>query len=155
MLKGHSQVSSKPPLLQSEQPQLFIGELFHSMDHFLWPSLDTRQQVHFSPVLRTPHLDTVLQMRSHQHRTEGQDHLHLPAGHAAFNAAQDTVGFLGCKDTLLAHVQLPIHQKVSISRSMLNPFIPRLVLIAGVTTTQVHFAVGFVEPHEVHLGLLL
>ena len=30
----------------------------------------------------------------------------LPAGHATLDAAQGTVGFLGCKSTLLAHAQL-------------------------------------------------
>jgi len=60
-----------------------------------------------SPVLRTPHLDAVLQVRSHQHRAEGQDH--YPAGQTS-DAAQDTVGFLSCESTLLAHVQLAIYQ---------------------------------------------
>ena len=36
-----------------------------------------------------------------QHRAEGQDPLPY-----LFDAAQDTVGFLGCEGTLLAHVQL-------------------------------------------------
>ena len=37
------------------------------------------------------------------------DHLPRPAGHASFDAAQDTVGFLVCEGTLLAHVQLAIY----------------------------------------------
>ena len=49
-------------------------------------------------------------MRSHQRRADGQDHLPCPAGHVCFNAAQDAVGFPGCKDTLLTCVQLAIHQ---------------------------------------------
>ena len=65
-------------------------------------------QVHVSPVLSTSHL--VLQIRSHQCRVEGQNHLPQPADHDSFGAAQDTVGFLGCKGTLLAHVQLAILQ---------------------------------------------
>jgi len=64
------------------------------MDHFCGPPLDALQQVHVSPVLRAPHLDTVLQVRPHQRRVEGQDHLPRPAGHASSDAAQDTVGFL-------------------------------------------------------------
>ena len=52
----------------------------------------------------TPHLAAVLQVRPH--RAEGQDHLPGPAGHDSLDAAQDTVGFWGCEDTLLAHVQL-------------------------------------------------
>jgi len=35
----------------------------------------------------------------------------------------------------------------------LNPFIPQLVLIMGVSKTQVHhLALGFVKPHEILLG---
>jgi len=68
------------------------------------------QQVCASPLLRTPHLDTVLQVSTHQRRVEEQDHLPWRAGHASFVAAQDMVRFLGCKGTLLAHVQLTIHQ---------------------------------------------
>jgi len=64
---------------------------------------------------------------------------------------QDTVGFLGCEGTLLAHVQLPC---TSISKSFSArlcsvSFIPQLVLIAGNATTQVQdLTLGFVEPHE-------
>jgi len=78
------------------------------------------------PVLRTPRLDAVLQERLHQHRVEGEDHLPQTAGHASFDAAQDMVGLLGCKSTLLARVQLPIHQyfQVFFGRAVLNPFIP-------------------------------
>ena len=35
----------------------------------------------------------------------GQDHLPWPAGCASFDATQDTVGFLGCKSTFLAHIK--------------------------------------------------
>ena len=161
-MKGSSQVTSQPSLLQAEQPQLsacphrrgvpFCGSFFCSY------SLDTLQEVHISPALRSPHLDTVLQVRPHQHRAEGQNFLLQPAGHAAFDAAQDTVGSLGCEGTLLAHVQLPIHQypQVLFSRAVLNPFILQFVLLMGVASSQLQdLAFGFVEPHEVHLGPLL
>ena len=51
-----------------------------------------------------------------------------------------------------------VHQypQVLLSRAALNPFIPELVLILGVAPTQVQdVALGLVEPHEVHMGLLL
>ena len=69
-------------------------------------------------------------MRPHQHRVEWQDHLPQPDVHAAFDAAQDTVGFLGCEGTLLAHVQLPIHQypQALFRRAVLNAFLSQLVL---------------------------
>ncbi|KAK4822221.1 hypothetical protein QYF61_011862, partial [Mycteria americana] len=114
--------------------------------------------VHVFPVLRAPELDAVLQVGSHQSGVEGQNHLPRPAGHAAFDAAQDMVGFLGCEHTLQAHVQLFIHQypQVLLRRAALNPFIPQPVLIPGVVLTQVQdFALGLVEPHEVSIGPLL
>ncbi|KAK4818015.1 hypothetical protein QYF61_004128 [Mycteria americana] len=127
----------------AEQPQLsqpvLIGEVFHPSHHFRGPPLDLLQQLHVLVVLRTPELDAVLQVGSHQSRAEGQNHLPRPAGHAAFDAAQGTVGFLGCQCTLLAHVQLFIHQypQVLLHRAALNPFIPQPVLILGVALTQV------------------
>ena len=68
------------------------------------------------------------------------------------------VGFLGCEGTLLAHVQLAIHQysQVIFSRAVIHPFILQLALVTGVATTQVQdFSLGFVETHEVHPGPLL
>ena len=69
-------------LLHAAQPQLSacsVGEVFHAWGHFCGPPLDTLQQLHASPVLRTPHLDAVLQVRC-QHRVEGQDPLVCPDG---------------------------------------------------------------------------
>ena len=37
--------------------------------------MDMFQHAHVSPVLRMPRVDAELQVRSHQHRVEGQDHL--------------------------------------------------------------------------------
>jgi len=53
---------------------------------------------------KTPELDAGLQVRSHESPVEGQNNLPQPASHT-FDAAQDTVGFLGCKCMLLDHVQ--------------------------------------------------
>ena len=97
-------------------------------------------------------------MWSLQRGVEGQNHLPQPAGHASFDAAQDTVGFLSCERILPAHVQLFIHQhpQVLLGRAALNPFIPQPILIPGVAPTQVQdLALGLVEPHEVHTGSLL
>ena len=68
------------------------------------------------------------------------------------------VGSLGCKDTLLPHVQLPIHQyfQVLSGRSVLLSFHSQLVLVLDVASTKVQdLALGSVEPHEVLLGPLL
>ena len=68
------------------------------------------------------------------------------------------VGLLGCEGMLLTHVQLAIHQypQVFFDRATLNPFIPQLVLVVRVASTQVQdLAFELVKPHEVHLGPLL
>lgn len=66
--------------MQAEQPQLLspvlAGEVFHPLDCFCGPPVDMVQQGYVCPVLTcVPHGDTVLQMRSHQHKIEGWDHL--------------------------------------------------------------------------------
>ena len=116
----------------------FVVGVFHPLGHFHDPLLDTLQQVCVTPVLRTPHLDTVLQVRPQQGTAEGQDHLPRPAVHASFGAAQGMVGFLGCEGTLLAHVQLAIHKypQVFLGRAVLKTFIPKLVLIVGAEASQ-------------------
>jgi len=55
-------------------------------------------------VLGAPDLDAELPVGSHQSGVDGQSDLPQPAGHASLGAAQDTVGFLGCKRTLVAHI---------------------------------------------------
>ncbi|KAJ7424705.1 hypothetical protein BTVI_05537 [Pitangus sulphuratus] len=62
------------------------------------------------------------------------------------------VGFLGCKCTLLGHVQPLIlqHPQVLLSRAALNLFMPQLVLMLGVATTRVQpLALDLVETFEV------
>jgi len=133
----------QPSLLQAEQLQLsqplLTGEVFQPSDHFCGPPLDLLQQVHVFPVLKAPELDAGLQVGAHQSRAEGQNPLPRPAGHAAFDAAQGTVGLLGCVRTWSAHVHLfiPQYPQVLLSRAALNPFIPQPVLIPGAAPTQV------------------
>ncbi|KAK4824741.1 hypothetical protein QYF61_018213 [Mycteria americana] len=150
VLEGCSKVSLQPSRLQAEQPQLsqpvLVGEVLQPSDHFCGLALDPLQQLHVLLVLRAPELDTGFQVGSHQSRVEGQNHLPQPAGHASSDAAQDTVGLLHCKRTLLPHVQLFVHQypQVLFHRATLNHIIP-----------QPDPALGPVEPHEVHAGPLL
>ena len=82
-------------------------------------------------MLRAPELDAGLPVGSHQSRVEGQNPLPQPAGHTSLDAAEDTVGLLGCEHTLVAHVQLFIHQypQVFLIRAALNPFIRQPLLI--------------------------
>ncbi|KAK4815122.1 hypothetical protein QYF61_017397 [Mycteria americana] len=133
-------------------------KVFHPSDRFRGPPLDLLQQLHVLLVLRAPELGAVLQVGSHQNRAESQNHLPRPAGHAALDAAQDTVGLLGCERTLSAHVQLFIHQypQVLLLRAALDSVIPQPVLIPAVAATQMQDpALGLVEPHEVHMGHFL
>ena len=53
----------------------------------------------------------MLQVGSHESGVKGQNPLPRPAGHVSLDAAQDTAGFLGCKCTLPAHVEILIHQQ--------------------------------------------
>uniref|UniRef100_A0A8B9GCQ8 DNA helicase n=1 Tax=Amazona collaria TaxID=241587 RepID=A0A8B9GCQ8_9PSIT len=114
ILEGCHEVSTQPSLLQAEQPQLshpiFIREVLQSPDHPRGPPLHLFQQFHVLFTLRTPEQHTILQVRSHESRVKGQDHFPRPAGHAPFDAAQDTVGFLGCKRAPPAHVHFLIDQ---------------------------------------------
>ncbi|KAK4810857.1 hypothetical protein QYF61_008829 [Mycteria americana] len=148
ILEGCYKVSPQPSLLQAEQPQLsqpvLVGEVLQPSDHFHGPPLDSLQQLHVLLVLRAPELDAVLQVRSHQSGVEWQNHLPRPAGHASFDAAQDTVGLLGCERTLLAHVQLFIHQYPSLywNRGLPQPRCRtlHLALLNLMRFTQAHFS---------------
>jgi len=50
----------------------------------------------------------------HKGRVEGDNCLSHRVGPPSFDAAQDSVGLLGCKVSLLAHVQFFIHQNLQI-----------------------------------------
>ena len=103
-------------------------------------------------------MDAVLQVGSHESRAEEQDQLPRPAGHASFDAVQDTVGFLGCKGTMLAHAQLSMHQHLQVffGRAAFHPFIFQLTSVVRAASTQVQdLAFGFVEPLKIHLSSLL
>lgn len=73
-------------------------------------------------MLGTPELEAVLQMGPHERREEKCSHLPHPAGHAAFDAAQDTVSFLGCKYTVHVEFLINQHLRVHICKATLNPF---------------------------------
>jgi len=88
----------------------------NSWDHFyflppkLFRTIESFELEYVSPALRTSQVGTVLWVRLHQWwRAEGggSPPLNLLA---TLNTVQDMVGFLGCKGTFLAHVQLAIHQ---------------------------------------------
>ena len=106
----------------------FTGELLQPSDHPPGPLLDLFRQLHVFLVLGAPELDAVVQMESNKGRVEGNSHHLLPPGHPCFDAAWGTVGFLSCKDMLLAYVHLFIHQ---------NPFSTGLLSMSCSSTTHV------------------
>ena len=101
--------------------------------------------------LGDPELNTVLQVGSHKCGVEGTiTSLDLLGTHR-FDAAQDVVGFLGCKRTVSAHVELLIseHSHVLL-RATPNSFSTQPLLLLGITPSHVqHLALGIVELHEV------
>ena len=52
-------------------------------------------------MLGAPGLGAVIQMQPHEGKAVGNNPLLPPLGRPSLDAAQDTVGFLGCKGTLL------------------------------------------------------
>lgn len=157
-LKCYSQVSSEPYLLQAEQTQLsqpFLSwEVVPSLGSFLWPCSGHSPRGPYLSCTEdsTSTLDAVLQVSSHQHRTEGQDPLPHCSGHASIGAAQDMVGFVNCEDTLVDNVHLAIHQYTQ--AFFWYGF--TLSFCALAYRRGCHdLALGFVELHEVHLRPLL
>lgn len=97
-------------------------------------------------------MDAPLQVASHKSEGKVQDHLSWPAGHVSVYAAKDTIGFLGCECTLLAHGRFFIHQhpQAIFQTAAQNPFIPQNISVLGVILPQVQdFALGPVELPEV------
>jgi len=76
------------------------------LDHLRGPPLALLQHIHVLLLLGAAELDAGLQVGSPESGVKGQNPLPRPAGHASLDAAQDTVGFLGCQRTLPAHVEL-------------------------------------------------
>jgi len=77
----------------------FVSPSSQRRCHLRGPPLNLLQQLHVLLVLGASELDTVLRVRSHESRVEGQNHLPQPAG------TQDMVDLLGCKCTLPAHAE--------------------------------------------------
>jgi len=65
-MKGCYQVSLECSPLHSSRTCPHRGGI-PPLASFLWPSSERVQQICISPALRTPHLDAVFQLRSHQH----------------------------------------------------------------------------------------
>ncbi|PKU44118.1 hypothetical protein llap_5595 [Limosa lapponica baueri] len=162
MLKGPNKVSSKPALLQADQPQLyqpvFIEEVFQPLIIFmalLWTC--SSRSMSF---LYWGHQSWMQCSRRGLTKAEQRgSHLQQHAGHASFDAAKDMVGFLG---TASARCQLmsnfsSTNTPKSFSTGLLSiPSSPLSVPIPVVALTLVHDLVfGLVElvgirMHELH-----
>ncbi|KAK4822219.1 hypothetical protein QYF61_011860 [Mycteria americana] len=117
-------------------------------------SLDTLQHLNVSFVVRDPKLNTVFEVRPHQCRVQGHDHIPT-AGHAILDTSQDAIGFLGHLGTLLAHIQAAVnqHAQVLFCLAAFQPLFPKPVALHGVVVAQVQdLALGLVKPHTVDLG---
>lgn len=75
-----------------------------------WPPVDLLQSVNVCFVLGTPELDTGPQMQFCKCQIEGKNHSTGRASYACTNTTLDAVGPLCCKDTLLIHVWLAVHE---------------------------------------------
>ncbi|KAK4828308.1 hypothetical protein QYF61_025320 [Mycteria americana] len=122
--------------------------MLQSINHLHGPSLDSLQYVHVSLVLGSSALDTVFQ---------GKVHLPQPAGNTPPDAAQDTISLLCCKGTLLAHVQLGVHQdpQVLFCEAAFKLSGSQHILEHEVVPSQVKDFALLVELHEVSISLLL
>ncbi|NXO11734.1 F120B protein, partial [Oriolus oriolus] len=140
------------------QPQLsqpvFIAEVLQPSDHLCSLSLGSLQQVKALPMLGTSELDVALQVESHQSRVDRENPLPHPAGHAALDAAQGAVGFLGSECTLPAQVKLLIQQHPkALLRAAVNPFSIQPMFVLRTAPTQVRdLVLGPVEIDVVCAG---
>lgn len=89
-------------------------------------------------------LDAIHQMRPHKGGLEG-DNLLPDSCHPSADTAQDAVGLLGCKPTLLTHIQLFIHQ---------NPKCFSTGLLFMSSCHNVHVALPRPKGNTIHLALL-
>jgi len=97
--------------------------------------------------VRGPKLNTVLQVRPHQCRVQGHNHLPTPAGHTIPDTSQDAVGLLGHLGTLLVHVRPAVdqHPKILFCWAAFQTLFPKPVALHGVVLTEVQ---------DQHLALL-
>lgn len=101
ILKGCYKVSTKP-LLQAEQSTFSAWPLSAMLQSFCWTCSNNSILSFLCCVTTTL---CRLKVVSQQSRVEGQNVFPHPAGHVAFDAAQDMTGFQSCEYTLVAQVE--------------------------------------------------
>ena len=89
ILECCNEVSPQPSFPQTEQaqfPQPFlIGEGFQPLDHLHGPPLDPLQKLDVICLLQASDMDAILQLRPHEGRVKGVDHLHCLSGYLLRN----------------------------------------------------------------------
>jgi len=114
ILEESNKISPHSSSPQTKQPEflqsLLIGHTLQALHKPCCPSLDLLQYLNVLSLLRCPKLNTVLEVRPHQCRVQGQDDFPSPAQHTIPDTSQDATGLLGHVGTLLAHIQLTVHQ---------------------------------------------
>ncbi|KAK4815796.1 hypothetical protein QYF61_007236 [Mycteria americana] len=154
ILKVFSNLYDSPKQPQLPQP-LLIRLVLQTLHQLRCPSLDTLQHLNIPLVVGGPKLNTAFEVRPHQCRVQGHNHLPSAAGHTIPDTSQDAIGFLGRLGTLLAHIQAAVnqHSQVILSRAALQPLFPKPVALHGIAVAQVQdLALGLVKPHTIDLG---
>ena len=85
----------------------------------------------------------------------GQDDFPSPAHHTIPDPSQNAIGLLGHLGTLLAHIQLTVHQypKVPFHQAAFQPLLIKPVGLLGVVVTKMQDPIlGPTETHTVCLG---
>lgn len=153
VLEGLNKVFLELSLFKAKKAQLlqpfFIGDKLKPFDHLCGLLLNLLQQFHIFLALGFPGLDTALQVGPYKGRVKGPNTLPLHAGHPSFAATRETVGLPHYECTLMAHVQVFIHQNIQVfiyRADHWDEFFSQSVFMSGVALTQVHhLAFGLVE----------
>ena len=101
--------------------------------------MNTLQGLNVLLAVRGPKPDTVLEVRPHQGRVQGDNYFPVPAGNTASDASQDALGLLDHLGTLLARVRSSINQypQVHFLYAVFQPHCPRPVALATTTAGKV------------------
>lgn len=84
-------------------------------------------------MLRTPNLNTILQVGVSGERSNGGNPLPHPADHTALDAGQDSIAFLACEPAtvVLCGASYPPVLQVLLSKVALNLFIPQPAFVSN------------------------
>lgn len=127
--------------------------MLHTPHQLQCPSLNNFQDLNIFLVVRSPQLNTAIEVLPHRGRVQGDDHLPVPAGNTVSYASQDATELLGHLGTLLTHVQLSVglHLRL-VSLTVFQPLCPNPVVLPEVVVAEVQDPAFGLEHHVVGLG---